>query len=143
MAGISNEQKALIHVAKTQLGLEDDVYREILRQEAGVGSAKDLSPVGLDKVMRRFRQLGFRRKPQRRKQQVSPQPAALITKGMLGKIQHLYENLGWDAKSRQIGFNKRVLGGRPWPQTREEGNKIIEALKAMLARQGKAGDCNG
>lgn len=141
MASISNQQKALLHVAKAQLGLEDDVYREILYQEAGVRSAKDLSLIGLEKVMRRFRQLGFRRKPQQRKQ-AQPQPDALITKGMLGKIQHLYEDLGWDAKTRQIGFNKRVLGGRPWPQTREEGNKIIEALKSILARH-KAGDNNG
>jgi len=139
VAGISNQQKALVHVAKSQLGLEDDVYREILFQEAGVRSAKDLSPIGLEKVMRRFRQLGFRRKTKR---QVPPQPDALITRGMLGKIQHLYEDLGWDAKTRQIGFNKRVIG-RPWPQTREEGNKIIEALKAMLKRRDKVGDNNG
>lgn len=49
----------VIHVAKRQLGLSDDLYRDILRREAGVDSARDLDATGFDRVMMRFRDLGF------------------------------------------------------------------------------------
>ena len=37
----------------------------------------------------------------------------------------------------RMNFCRRVCG-EPWPQTRNEANKIIEALKAMRARGWKA-----
>lgn len=145
MAGISNDQKKLLHVAARELSLDDDLYREILRQEAGVKSSVDLSPTGFDKVMKRLKQLGFKKtgKPYRRPRprpsaSASPDPFATITEGMLYKIEKLYREIGINDKNRQIGFNKRVCK-KPWPQTRAEGNQIIEALKKMAARGYRAG----
>ncbi|MDK2902461.1 MAG: hypothetical protein PWQ93_380 [Clostridiales bacterium] len=125
---ITNKQKALLHVAKQELGLDDDLYREILRQEAGASSSTELTPAGYDKVMRRLRQAGFRIRHERH------MPDELITKQQFKLITHMYQDMGWYDSRRQIGFNKRMTG-YAWPQTRSDANKIIEALKAMLRRQ--------
>jgi hypothetical protein len=134
MAGITKEQKALLHVAKAQLGLEDDIYRGILHQEAGVSSSKDLTLIGFDRVMKRLKQLGFRRKAkpvikQRRPGMASPE--------QIWKINDLARQLGWqDNPKRLAGFVKKYANierlewlphGKAW--------RIIEALKKLVERQ--------
>lgn len=128
---ITAKQKALLHVAKQELGLDDDLYRLILEQEANVSSSKDLTKEGFEKVLKRFRKLGFRRR--RKPEERRPRADELPGTRQLKMIEHLYEDLGWREGSRRIGFQKKVIG-RPWPQTRAEANKIIEALKSMVAR---------
>ena len=49
----------LIHVAKTKLQLEDDVYRDILKSTTGKDSSKLLTPAQLEAVLDRLKQLGF------------------------------------------------------------------------------------
>jgi len=132
---INARQIALLHVARVQLGLDEDLYRLILEQEAGVTSAKQLTPAGFDKVMKRLRGYGFRRKPARR---LPPAPGSPITREQQRKIAELYAELGWTDPKRQMGFNRRQTGA-PWPQTRKDANKVIEGLKAMLKRERKGG----
>ena len=57
---LTGKQTALIHVAKTQLGLGDDDYRAVLLREAGVETSRDLDNDGFDAVMARFKALGFK-----------------------------------------------------------------------------------
>lgn len=45
---------ARIHLLAKQLGLEDDVYREVLRRVAGVASAADLDAAGRRAVIAHF-----------------------------------------------------------------------------------------
>ena len=49
----------LIHVAKTKLGLDDDVYRDILESTTGKTSSKLLTTAQLEAVLDRLKQLGF------------------------------------------------------------------------------------
>ncbi|MDS7929590.1 regulatory protein GemA [Acinetobacter sp. V102_4] len=49
----------LIHVAKTKLGFDDDVYRDILASTTGKTSSKDLNIAQLEAVLDRFKGLGF------------------------------------------------------------------------------------
>lgn len=51
----------LIHVAKRNLALEEDEYRDIIRSVGGAksGSAKDLNDSGVNKVLNYFRSLGW------------------------------------------------------------------------------------
>jgi hypothetical protein len=49
----------LIHVAKNKLGLDDDVYRDILKSTTGKDSSKLLTPAQLEAVLDRLKQLGF------------------------------------------------------------------------------------
>jgi hypothetical protein len=136
---IGAKQKALIHVAKTQLCLDDDRYRDLLRSTCGVESSKELSFTQYDKLLKRFRELGFRIKHQGRGHRQpylkSPDrdPGGLPSPAHLKKINDLYEQLGWTEPERRIGLNQRIIK-RPWPQSRAEANKIIEALKSMVAR---------
>lgn len=49
----------LVQVARKALSLDDEAYRAILRDHGGVDSATALTNVGFDRVMDRFRYLGF------------------------------------------------------------------------------------
>ncbi|MGG7567735.1 regulatory protein GemA [Rhodovulum sp. DZ06] len=56
---ITNKQKALLHVAKAKLGLDEDVYRLALFRLAGVTSSTELDQDGFDAVMGFFERNGF------------------------------------------------------------------------------------
>ena len=58
--GITQKQIALIHVAKRDLGLDDDSYRDILLRFGRVTSAADLDAKGFYMVMKYLTALGFR-----------------------------------------------------------------------------------
>jgi hypothetical protein len=55
----SSGKLAILHVARKQLGLDDDAWRGLLRGVAGVESSRDLSPAGFELVMARLAGLGF------------------------------------------------------------------------------------
>jgi phage gp16-like protein len=62
---ISQKQIALLHVAKTELGMSDEVYRDMLGS-VGVASSVQLTAPQFDELMRRMEAGGFRtvsRKP--------------------------------------------------------------------------------
>jgi isocitrate dehydrogenase kinase/phosphatase len=129
---ISARQKAVLHVAKSQLRLSDENYRAVLREQGGVESSNDLTNATFDRVMRRFEELGFTntaRHPRPR----NYQPNALVTPEQQNLIAGYYIQLGWTDKSRQIGFSKRCCK-KSFPQTRRDANKVIEGLKAILKR---------
>lgn len=76
---------AKIHIAKAQLGMDDDAYRALLARVAGVRSAKDLGPRQIGAVLREFERLGFQPKPAAKaKSRAKPNPSeerqALIDK---------------------------------------------------------------
>lgn len=50
---------AKIHIAKRDLGLSDEAYRDLLERVAGVRSAKDLRRTQLMAVQRELRRLGW------------------------------------------------------------------------------------
>lgn len=52
----------LIHVAKRDLAMDDDAYRALLQRVGGAESSKDMSIVGLEKVIFNMKRLGFRLK---------------------------------------------------------------------------------
>ena len=47
-----------IHIAKGQLRMDDGTYRAMLLTIGGVKSSKDLTPEGLDKVIRHLEKIG-------------------------------------------------------------------------------------
>lgn len=49
----------LIHIGKTQLGLDDELYREVLESTTGKNSSKLLTVQQLEAVLDRMKQLGF------------------------------------------------------------------------------------
>ncbi len=60
---ISNGKKALIHVAKSQLGLSDAEYQDILAAHGnGARSSRDLNDRTFSSVLEHFEHLGFKKR---------------------------------------------------------------------------------
>jgi phage gp16-like protein len=57
---IGRKKKALVHIAKSDLHLDEVTYRQILKGVAGVESAAELTTEGFGKVMERFQNMGFK-----------------------------------------------------------------------------------
>lgn len=91
----TNDRKKLIaqvHIAKSQLGMDDDAYREMLaRIGKGKTSSKDLSILQLRMVVTEMKAKGFRAKPARSK--ARPQPAR-SKEALRGKVDALLAAAG-------------------------------------------------
>lgn len=59
--------KAQIHIAKTQLGMDDDTYRAALKAATGKTSCKDMGVIDLNKALQAFKDRGFKSKPPKKK----------------------------------------------------------------------------
>lgn len=81
---IPRNKIAQIHIAKAQLGLDDDAYRELLQRSAGVASAKDLTVMTVGKVINELKRLGFKPKAPKTAGRKAPRPpktrAAVMSK---------------------------------------------------------------
>lgn len=77
---------AKIHIAKSQLGLDDETYRAVLARIAGVRSAKDLSPRQIGAVIAEFVRLGWVPKIAPKARRAKPNPAAERQK-LVSKIE--------------------------------------------------------
>lgn len=77
---------AKIHIAKSQLGLDDETYRAILARIAGVRSAKDLSPRQIGAVIAEFTRLGWVPKVAQKVTRAKPNPANDLRK-LVSKIE--------------------------------------------------------
>ncbi|WP_439861605.1 gp16 family protein [Pseudomonas sp. MBLB4136] len=77
---------AKIHIAKAQLGLDDDSYRALLARVAGVRSAKDLTKRQVGAVLAEFERLGFQPKPAKKAGRKAPKPTP-DRQALLGKIE--------------------------------------------------------
>jgi len=49
----------LIHIGKSKLGLDDELYREVLESTTGKNSSKAMTAAQLEAVLDRMKQLGF------------------------------------------------------------------------------------
>jgi len=58
-----NALLAKVHIAKKELGLDDDLYRVILQDEFGVESAADLRVEELEGLVARFKAKGWQSRP--------------------------------------------------------------------------------
>lgn len=60
---------AMIHIAKSQLGLDDDVYRDLLWTIGRVTSAADLDWSGRKQLLEHLKKCGFKPRPPKAKAQ--------------------------------------------------------------------------
>ncbi|MGB3167122.1 MAG: regulatory protein GemA [Alteraurantiacibacter sp.] len=127
---------AKVHIAKKQLQLTDDDYRQIVFEETGRTSAGDCSEAQLEKVIGRFRRQGFRPVPAKRKTRTATHPVALKARAMwislhqLGVVQNPSDQALEAFAKRQLGCDRLV-----WAR-QSHGYRLIEALKAMAERAG-------
>lgn len=131
---------AKIHVAKKQLQLADDDYRQILLEETGHTSSADCTEGELEKALKRFEAVGFKPLPKAGSTAPAGRPAqhAVARKARalwislyhLGAVDSPNEKALESFAKRQLKCERLV-----WADQRQ-GYKLIEALKAMALRHG-------
>ena len=140
--GIGKKKKAVVHIAKGDLHLDEESYRQILKGVAGVESATQLSKEGFEKVMGRFQEMGFKGllphpyHPIPKGRLIppdSPQGMESITSSQKDFITYLSEKLNWGGGHYQA-FCQRIIK-KPEPLTKREGQKIIIGLMAILRKK--------
>lgn len=130
---LTKKQRAVIHVARAQLGLTESDYRAILVNIAGVESSTELSDDGFEAIMFRFRELGFvstwnRKNFGYRPGMATPRQVALIRElwASYTDRQGTDASLGiWLDRKFKVS-SLRFLPG-------DTARKVIGALKSMTA----------
>jgi phage gp16-like protein len=131
---------AKIHVARKQLQLDEDDYRQILLDETGRTSAGDCTEAELERALKRFEAKGFKPLPKAGGAQGAGRPAqhpvARKARALWISLYHLGAVRSPDEKALEA-FAKRQLGCERlvWAN-QSHGYRLIEALKAMAARHG-------
>ncbi|CAH0339602.1 regulatory protein GemA [Rhizobium sp. CECT 9324] len=136
---------AAIHVAKKNLGLNDDTYRAKLQVITGKTSTKEMTEAERQKVLTVLRNDGFQTAPGK--------PSKGLTGKYAKKLQALWiagYNLGLVRDRRDtalLAFVKRQTGvdHTRFLHQPEDGRAAIEALKAWLHRDARVsfGNNNG
>lgn len=128
---------AAIHMGKKSLGWDDETYRDLLRQLTGKSSSAELSVLQRGVVLDTMRELGFQRAAGSAARPRSTTPRA----SQADKVRALWDDLVAlgglrDSSDRAlVAFVERqTKKSRLEWCTPHELNKVIEGLKAMLAR---------
>ena len=134
----TNNQKAVIHIAKARLGLGDDTYRDVLEAHAGVRSAKDLDYNGFRAVMKHFEQCGFKQQKISNQQSAISNRPGMATVAQIRKIYALWQTLEGSWYERRNywkalrGFlRKRFRVDHENFLTPEKAHQVIEAIKSI------------
>ncbi|MBU3952062.1 MAG: regulatory protein GemA [Proteobacteria bacterium] len=89
---ISNKKKAVIHIAKAQVGMKEAEYRDLL-SSVGAETSKDLTDKTFDRLMGQFQRLGFKTTSKTRsKRNVSNLPHG--KKALMKKLEAIILDMG-------------------------------------------------
>lgn len=125
-----NADLAKIHIARKQLGLDEDTYRAVLWTVARVRSAKDLDDAGRHAVLDHLRARGF--KARRSGRSTPPADKA----GLVAKIRAL---LGDRSERYADGVAKRMFGVSRYEWCSEDQlRRIVAALNYDRKRKERA-----
>ncbi|TDX60780.1 uncharacterized protein DUF1018 [Methylosinus sp. sav-2] len=129
------KQVAMLHVAKKQLGLDDETYRSILKKVGGAESAAELDRYGYEEALAEFKRLGFRAtSPNRsfglRRGMATPEQVGLIRKLWTEWAAGEEPEKGLDAWLER-SFHVSALRFLP----ADKAGKAINGLRAMLRRK--------
>lgn len=128
---------AKIHVAKKQLQLADDDYRQILLDAAGRASAGDCTEAELERVLKRLSETGF--KPLAKaaaSTRPAQHPVARKARALWISLYHLGAVDSPNEKALESFAKRQLKCERLGWADQSQGYKLIEALKAMALRHG-------
>ncbi|OCG20057.1 Rha family transcriptional regulator [Gilliamella sp. App2-1] len=125
----------LIHIAKTQLNLDDDTYRHLLLTITKKTSTKDMTVWELEKVITNLKLKGFKVKSSKKTGKIT------ATEPVHKKIRSLWLELAdaGEIKNRSEkainSYVKRITGVEvmDW-LTQKQAMVVIESLKSWQAR---------
>jgi hypothetical protein len=137
---ITKPQKAILHVAKAKLALDDDTYRQCLVRIAGVTSSVELDQAGFEAVMGFFDYCGFR--PMGKGAPRYGNRPGMATFAQLELIRELWRELHGQAECDDNHLIAWLLKYHKVASMRfltlEAARKVIVALKAWKARPKRA-----
>lgn len=130
-----NKYIQLIHIAKSKLGLDDDVYRDILTSETGKNSSKDMTTTELVRVLNRLKSNGFTVQSQTKEMLSTPQNNLIL---------HLWSTLYRNgivknpSETALFAFIQRHFKNLKSLNelTNYQASHIIEQLKKWCSREG-------
>lgn len=143
MKSTRQRQIAQIHIAKKDLGMDDDTYRAMLMGVAGVDSSSKLDYAGMTKVLKHLRASGFKAANAASKNEwafvfkLTPDRQAYAK-----KIYRLAQKLGTADQPKSKAYIEGIaaqMAGATKPLEfcdEEDLHKIIQALEVYLKRQG-------
>lgn len=126
---------AQIHIAKSQLKLDEADYRALLKDATGKSSSKDMTPAELGKVIEALVKLGFKvvskGAPDGKK---SKRPNVRLIFGLWSELgaRGLIENASRPALFAFV--EKMTKVAHPDWLDNGQANKVVEALKAIRDR---------
>lgn len=140
-APIQPIQIQLIHIAKGDLGLTDELYRDMLREMFGAESSKELDATQADQLIDEFKARGFRivsrhPRPSRKASAGRPQGKNVVHLASQAEIDKLNAVAGlikWeftDGLQRFLSSRVGIKGGKV--RTAAEAYRAIEALKKLF-----------
>lgn len=125
---------AKVHIAKKELGLDDETYRAILKRITGKDSAAKCKLWQLDNVLREMKNLGW--KPKKTKKDFRPASDEMVAK--IYALWRALHNAGAIDDPSQIALRafvkRQIKKEAPEFLTIKEKIKVIEALKSWLRR---------
>lgn len=132
---------AVIHIAKKQLGLDDDTYRAMCLRVTGRSSSSDMSEDERRKLVDEMKRRGFKMKSGGKKLPVSTKPYIRLIHA-LWRSCHQKGVINDGSRTALRSFVKNhapVINNQTPPDdpdflTSEQATPIIEALKAMEKR---------
>lgn len=136
---IRKRELAQIHIAKSQLGIDDETYRAMLWTVARVKSAAELDFSGRKRVLDHLKSRGFKVVSSRKSAQAQP----VAPDPQTSKIVALWRALhgAWvvrDPSMKALGklVHRQTGVARPEWLSNRAAESVIEALKAWAAREG-------
>lgn len=79
-ADLARREIQLIHVARSQIGMNDETYRNLLKDRFGAASSKDLDRYQREALLTHFKTLGFKIVTKHVKPTIKPELQALLDK---------------------------------------------------------------
>jgi len=123
---LDRKKLALIHIIKKNLGLSDQLYRDILFQATGVRTAKDLNNRSFHKLMKHFVRSDHYQKNQNG-----------VTLRQKMYIEFLADKIDWSQEHLNNFVRKYYHENDLEHLTKKDATKTIEALKNIRFRSGK------
>lgn len=135
---------AQIHIAKKDLGMSEEAYRDMLKNIGGVDSAANLSPTSAAKVLEHLGRLGWQ--PRATGKSNKPQPKRYTkpadSRAQQSKIVALITSMGVsDAYVDAIAM--RIAGVQRWQWADADGLRGIITALNVEARKRAAGRRGG
>jgi phage gp16-like protein len=135
---LSHKQLALLHVAKTKLGLDDATYRTALIRLGGVTTATELDQEGFEALLAFFEYSGFR--PLERTGPDYGIRPGMASFAQLELIRQLW--VEWSGSGIDNGLDTWLKAHFKRDSlrfvTKADAARIITALRAMKARKQQA-----